>query len=1101
VLKHPVHTGDSSVYSVVETSVSELGGAVEFQAIDAGFDLPRMEERVLSRWGELAIVKAALVRNAGGPAYTFYDGPPTANGSPGVHHVAARVFKDVIPRYRAMKGYDVPRTAGWDCHGIPVELEVERSLGFSAKKDIEAYGIARFNDHCREAVGRNVAEFERLTRRIGYWVDTEEAYWTLSNEYIESVWWSLKTLFDAGLMYEDHRVGPYCPRCGTTLSDHEVAQGYQDVTDQSVYVRLPLLSGPLARTPDRPGADLLVWTTMPWTFMATTAAVIGPAIQYVLADGGKAADRPVVLAEELLERALGPDARIRRRISHDEILGARYRGPFDYVGPGSLTDVAGDPSSWRVVVTGEFVTVDQGTGIVSTGAAFGEEDMAVARANGLPVVNPVTREGRFDERCGPFAGVDVRQADPLVIDALQRCGLLVAVESYKHSYPFCWRCSTPLIYYAKPSWYLATTRVKQQMITDNAKATWQPEHIGSGRYGAWLSGNIDWAISRERYWGTPLPLWRCAQCGHVQAVGSKGELATLSGADLTGCDLHRPAVDEIVLPCPRCGGSSERVAEVLDAWYDSGSMSFAQHGYPHRPGSEEKLRKTHPADFICEGIDQTRGWFYSLQAVSTLVMGTPAYRHAQCLGHIVDAFGKKMSKSAGNVLDPWQLIDAYGADALRWLLLVDGNPWQPRTITDDAIAACARRTLLTLWNVYSFFITYARQARWTGPGSSGDVTAEQPLLDRYVLGDLRDLVAESDAAYEACDATRAGRHIADFVDVLSNWYLRLSRQRFASATEPADSCAFETLWRCLSTLSYLLAPLVPFFADALYDNLVLSVDPAAPVSVHLADFPGPDTVPAPPRATIRELQADMADARHLVALGRKARQSAGVPTRHPLARAAVVVPAERLDRFAVVAELVKAELNVVDCHVLAADHPAIVREVRPKFRELGKEFGKDTPTVVAALEQLDAGSAADQLHTSGRLLISGPGGDTIELTAEMVTIAAKPAPGWAHAADNGYAVMLDVVVDDQLRRQGTAREFVRLLSELRKSAGLQYSDTAGVAINVLDDPDGILQAVLGEQATDILRAVRGTAGTEGRGATRRTAEISGGRVAVAIWPA
>jgi isoleucyl-tRNA synthetase len=1075
------------------------GDLVPFSPIEAVFDLPGLERRVQARWDELDVVRAALSRNAEGPVFAFYDGPLTVNGRPGIHHVVAQGFKDVIPRYRTMKGYRVPRTAGWDCHGIPVELEIERSLGFTSKKDIEAYGVARFNELCRAFVMRYIGEFEDLTRRIGYWVDTANAYWTLHDGYIDSVWWSLKTLYDSGLMYEDSRVSPYCPRCGTTLSDQEVAQGYQDVVDESVFVRLPLLTGPLGATADRPGADLLVWTTMPWTFLATTAAVIGPGLKYVLADGGRADDRPVLVAEALVERALGNGARVLRPVEHSELVGARYRGPFDYVGPGSASDPDGDPGAWRVVVEGDFVTIEQGSGIVSTGAAFGEDDMATARANGLPVVNPVTLDGRFDNRCGPFAGLRVRDADPVVIERLRADGLLLATEPYEHSYPFCRHCDTPLIYYAKPSWYLATSRLTSRMLEDNEHVAWQPQHIRTGRYGDWLAVTVDWAVSRERYWGTPLPLWRCVECRHVTAIGSRAELARRVGVDVATIDAHRPGIDEITMPCDECGGSSERVSDVIDAWYDSGAMPFARHGYPHRPRSAEIFRAGFPADFICEGIDQTRGWFYSLQAVSTLLFETNAYRHAQCLGHIVDTAGKKMSKSAGNVIDPWALIDTHGADALRWMLIIDGNPWQPHLISDSAVATSSRRSLLTLWHVYSFFMTYARQARWQP--HCDPVSDPRPVLDRYILGELRQLISDVDDAYRSFDATGAGRHLATFIDTLSNWYLRLSRNRFSRLDDQRADAAFDTLWRVLATLTYLLAPITPFLADALYENLVLGVNASAAVSVHLADFPEAAEVPAPDPAEAQRLREAIADARRLVTLGRNARQSAGCPTRQPLTRAALIVPAARRSHYPVVAELVASELNVEHCELIDSSHPAIDRRLHPNFRALGRQFGKHTATVAAALGQLDTGAAAAQLRDGGRLRLTGmPGLSDVEVSADMVSVTEEPAPGWSQAAEGGYAVMLDLSVDDRLRRKGLARELVRLINELRKSAGLDVTEPAGLTVQILEDPDGMLQATLVEAQGDMLRGVRATlASTAPSGSAERVAELAGGRVSLAVW--
>ncbi|MGH8930053.1 MAG: isoleucine--tRNA ligase, partial [Egibacteraceae bacterium] len=810
-----------------------------FEPVDQQPDLSALEKRILERWRERDVFRRSLERTAGGPLFCFYEGPPTANGRPGVHHVEARVFKDIFPRYRTMRGNHVPRMAGWDCHGIPVELEVEKQLGFNRKTQIEEYGVAAFNARCRESVTRYVDDWERLTERIGFWVDTDGAYWTMSTEYVESVWWSLKELFDRELLYEDYRIVPYCPRCGTALSDHEVAQGYQQTEHPSIYVRLPVETGPLAGE----GADLLIWTTMPWTLISNTAAAVGENIRYVLARGGRAGDRPVVLAADRLADALGDGAEILRDAALDELIDARYRAPFDFVGPGSADDPGGDASSWRYVVVGDFVKTDEGSGIVHTGAAFGEDDMRLAREHGMPVVTPVNAEGRFDERVDAYAGMFVMDTHARIIDDLRDAGLLVHAGTYTHTYPFCWRCKTPLLYYAKLSWYIATTRFRDRLLRENAEVDWRPPHIRDGRYGNWLENNVDWALSRERYWGTPLPFWRCGDCGHTVAVGSLAELGKRAGTDLSALDPHRPYVDDVTFACEACGGPMHRVPEVIDAWYDSGAMPFAQFGYPHVPGSVERFTAMFPADYTAEGIDQTRGWWYSLEAVATLLFDRSSYRRALCLGHIVDADGRKMSKSVGNVLDPWMLIDTHGADALRWLLAVEGNPWQSRRVGDEPLREVTRKLLLTVWNTYYFFVTYALLEGWA-PDQAAPAIPDRPVMDRWILAELADVTAEADAALTDFDATRAGRRLAGFADDLSNWYVRRSRGRFwntdPGARQGDTQAAFATLHACLTTLAGLLAPFTPFLAEELYENLVRGVNGHAEDSVHLAAYPVPD---------------------------------------------------------------------------------------------------------------------------------------------------------------------------------------------------------------------------------------------------------------------
>jgi isoleucyl-tRNA synthetase len=1036
---------------------------VTFDPVAQRPDLPALEEQVLRRWRADGVFRRTLENSAGGDMFRFYEGPPTANGRPGVHHVEARVFKDIFPRYRTMKGDFVPRKAGWDCHGIPVELEVERELHITRKPQIEEYGVAAFNARCRESVKRYVGEFEELTERIGYWVDTGGAYWTMSDEYVESVWWSLKTLYERGFIYQDHRVVPYCPRCGTALSDHEVAQGYKETDDPSIFVRFPLLSGPLGT--DSEGAagtgeqvSLLVWTTMPWTLVPATAAVVSDKIRYVLARGGHAGDHLVVLAAERVKDALGESAEVIREVAVAELAGARYQAPFDFVGPGSADDPDGDPAAWRFVVVDDFVEIDQGTGIVHTSAAFGEDDMRVARDNGMPVVNPVDAEGRFDHRVGPFAGMFVRAADAPIIEFLRVNDLLVQEGTYRHTYPFCWRCSSPLLYYGKPSWFIATTRLREQLLAGNADVDWRPSHIRNGRYGDWLANNVDWALSRERYWGTPLPLWRCSGCANTVAVGSRAELGKLAGRDLSGLDPHRPYVDEITIGCPSCEGTMSRVPEVIDAWYDSGAMPFAQFGYPHVPGSEERFAAAYPADYICEAIDQTRGWFYSLQAVGTLLFGRNAYRRSLCLGHIVDGDGRKMSKSAGNVLDPWALTNTYGADALRWVLLIEGSPWQSRRVSERALEEATRKVLLTIWNTYYFFVTYARLAGWT-PYRAAPPIDRRPVLDRYVLAELADVTAEVDAALDDFDVTAAGRRLAGFVADLSNWYVRCSRERFWNthpAAPPDDSdAAFATLHTCLSTLSRLLAPITPFLAEILYQNLVLTVDPAAPDSVHLTRFPEPD-----PAVVDDGLRAAMTAARRLVTLGREARNIARIGVRQPLRRAIVTLPAGLRPRFDDVRDIIAAELNVKELELAGGAGSELVSHVvKPAFRALGAAFGNRTQVIAAAIREANPEAVAAALRDDGRFEIEVDD-EPVTLSAEHVQVAEVPAVGWQVCSDDTYSVALDIAVDRELRLEGLARELIRLTNDLRKRRGFGLADRVTMVIAIRDDPSGEIADML-----------------------------------------
>ncbi|MEA2268135.1 MAG: isoleucyl-tRNA synthetase, partial [Solirubrobacteraceae bacterium] len=775
--------------------------------VDPRQSFPDLEQQVLERWRERDVFHESMRRREGAEPWVFYEGPPTANGRPGSHHVLARVFKDIYPRFKTMRGYLVERKGGWDCHGLPVEIAVEQQLGIKTKAEIEAYGIAEFNQRCRESVFEFLEDWAALTERIGFWVDLDTAYRTLDADYIESVWWALRQIADKGLLYEGHKVVPYCPRCGTALSSHELALGYRDVVDPSIYVRLPVSEdgGPL-----QAGDELLVWTTTPWTLVSNAAVAVDPELTYVRAKSGPL-ERPVVLAEALLERVLGDGegVQVLARFPGAALDGVRYEPPFPYV-PGEAYGERG-----HTVLLGDFVTAEDGTGLVHTAIAFGEDDYRLGEQYGLNVVNPVRLDGTYDERIGPYAGRFVKDADPDLIEDLRRRGRLLRAESYEHAYPHCWRCGTPLLYYAKPSWYIATSQHRDALLAANEAVDWHPEHIKHGRMGEWLRGNVDWALSRERYWGTPLPVWRC-EAGHVHVIGSFDELEERSGVRLE--DPHRPYVDEVRFPCPECEQPMTRVPEVIDVWFDSGSMPFAQWHAPHE--NEDVFRERFPAQYICEALDQTRGWFYSLLAVNTLLFGRAPYEHVVCLGLILDAEGQKMSTSKGNIVVPWDVIDRFGADAFRWYFFTSKQPWDGYRFNIDAIGESVRLFLRQLWSTYHFLSMYR-------PEHEGEPTD----LDRWVRSRLSATVTEVTERLEAFDATTAGRAIAAFVDEdLSNWYVRRSRPRFWSG----DGAAFATLQECLVTVAQLLAPFTPFIADEIYDNL----DATEP-SVHLTDWPQP----------------------------------------------------------------------------------------------------------------------------------------------------------------------------------------------------------------------------------------------------------------------
>jgi isoleucyl-tRNA synthetase len=978
--------------------------------VDPNQSFPDLEHEVLARWRDRDVFRESVRRRQGAEPWVFYEGPPTANGRPGSHHVLSRVFKDIYPRFKTMRGRYVERKGGWDCHGLPVEIAVEQQLGIQSKAEIEAYGIAEFNAKCRESVFEFLEDWNALTERIGFWVDLEHAYRTLDPSYVESVWWALRQIHDRGLLYEGHKVVPYCPRCGTALSSHELGQpgGYRDVVDPSIYVRLPVAEdgGPL-----QAGDELLVWTTTPWTLVSNAAVAVDPELTYVRAKAGPL-ERPVVLAEALVERVLGSGqngdgVQVLARFPGAALDGVRYEPPFPYL-PAAAYGERG-----HTVLLGDFVTADDGTGLVHTAIAFGEDDFRLGEQYGLNVINPVRADGTYDERIGPYAGRYIKHADPDLIEDLRRRGRLLREERYEHAYPHCWRCGTPLIYYAKPSWYIATTKHRDELLAANESVDWHPEHIKHGRMGEWLRGNVDWALSRERYWGTPLPVWRCDQ-GHLHVIGSLGELERLSGVRLE--DPHRPFVDEVQFPCPRCDQPMTRVPEVIDVWFDSGSMPFAQWHAPHE--NEDVFRARFPADYICEALDQTRGWFYSLLAVNTLLFGRAPYEHVVVLGLILDAEGQKMSKSKGNIVAPWDVIDRYGADAFRWYLLASKQPWDGYRFNLDAIGESVRLFLRQLWSTYSFLAMYT-------PERDGERTE----LDRWVLSRLSAVVTEVTERLEAFDCTTAGRVIAAFVEDVSNWYVRRSRARFWGG----DRAAFDTLTEVLVTVAQLLAPFTPFVADEIYDNL----DGAEP-SVHLTDWPQPGERDL-------ELEGAMAVARETVRLGMSARAAAKVKLRQPLHEAVVVADGRERAAIERLAAIVRDELNVKTLRFVEQADELGSYEVKPNYRTLGPRFGKAMPQVASAVEALDAARVAASLRAGATVGVAIDGHDH-ELTAGDLLLAMRPLEGYQLEREGSHAVALELSLDDALRREGLAREVVHAVQNARKAAGLNVEDRIALTL-------------------------------------------------------
>ena len=1023
-----------------------------YRPVPARIDLPAMESEVLRFWQDNEVFHRTLAATRDGDPWVFYEGPPTANGMPGTHHIEARVFKDVFPRFKTMQGRYVPRKAGWDCHGLPVELTVERELGFSGKPDIEAYGIEEFNARCRESVLRHVTEFGVMTERMGYWVDMDDAYWTMSPDYIESVWWSLAQIHRAGLLVEDHRVSPYCPRCGTTLSDHELAQGYEMVTDPSVFVRMPVTSGELAAR--HPGLALLVWTTTPWTLVSNTAVAVSPTADYVVIRTSD--DETLVVAEALAEQ-VAPGAEILERLLGSELEHVGYRAPFDLV----------DVPEAHFIILGEYVTTDDGSGLVHIAPAFGADDLVVAKGYDLPVVNPVHADGTFHTEVPLVGGLFFKDADPVLVADLAERGLLYARLDYHHNYPHCWRCHTPLLYYAQPSWYIKTTAIKDQLLRENAATNWIPETIRDGRYGDWLANNIDWALSRNRYWGTPLPLWRCP-AGHITAVESLADLSDKAGRNLSGLDPHRPFVDDVAFACPECGDEARRVPEVIDCWYDSGAMPFAQFGYPHR--NVELFQARYPADFVCEAIDQTRGWFYTLMAIGTLVFDQSSYRNVLCLGHILDADGRKMSKHLGNVLEPIPLMDAHGADAVRWFMLASGSPWQARRVSHEAIDDVVRRVLLTYWNTVSFQSLYGRTAGWEPTTDPGD--APLTSLDRWVLSEAARAVADVTAALEKFDTQAAGRTITTFIDDLSNWYVRRNRRRFWQG----DPAALSTLHSALRTITLLMAPFTPFITERVWADMFADHEDVD--SVHLAAWPTPDD-----DALDDTLRQDVAAVRTLVDLGRSARAESGVRTRQPLQRALVASA-----RWAALPDDLRSqftdEVNVLSAVALSDEAGDLVDvTVKPNFRALGKRFGKRTKEIAAALTALPAAAVAADLKTHGAVQVDGE-----QLGPDDVIITERPVAGWSVASTDGATVALDLELTDELVALGTAREIVRALQAARKDAGLDVSDRIEVTYRSDDDS---VAAVLAEHGPMVAEEILATSFVAGEPQTPiRLADLS-----------
>ena len=1004
-----------------------LGGFMSFRAISAAVNLPAVEHEVLQFWNENEIFHKTVQARTGQEPWTFYEGPPTANGMPGTHHIEARVFKDVFPRFQTMKGRFVTRKAGWDCHGLPVEIAVEKELGFAGKGDIEKFGVAAFNDKCRESVQRHVSAFSQMTNRMGFWVDFDQAYWTMSPQYVESVWWSLKEIWKKGLLVQDHRVAPYCPRCGTGLSDHELAQGYETVTDPSVYVRFPITSGELCEL----NASLLVWTTTPWTLVSNTAIAVNPDVEYVAVEVTLDDTTEVLVVAEALIESVKGEKKILKKILGKRLEHTTYKRPFDYI---EIPDA-------HFVVLASYVTTEDGTGLVHQSPAFGADDLATCRAYGLPVVNPIAPDGCFLPELPVIGGVFFKDADKALVKELKASGALYKHQQYEHSYPHCWRCHTALMYYAQPSWYVRTTSIKDALLRENAATDWHPETIKDGRYGDWLNNNIDWALSRNRYWGTPLPIWRCEN-KHEICVDSLKELGQLAGQELSNLDPHRPFVDDINFPCAECESTMFRVPEVIDCWYDSGAMPFAQWGYPHVEGSVAKFEASYPADFICEAIDQTRGWFYTLMTIGTLVFDKSSYKTVLCLGHILDKDGRKMSKHVGNVLEPMALMDQHGADAVRWYMLAAGSPWAARRVGHDAINEVIRKTLLTYWNTVSFHALYAKASNFDL--SQTPALSDRPLMDRWIISELNLLIQEVDNAFTEFDSQIAGRALARFIDDLSNWYVRRSRRRFWDG----DVAAMATLHECLVTLTQLLAPMVPFITEQVWQELVRPTNPDAQISVHLSDFPV-----AQASSIDAVLGEQVALTRRIVELGRASRAESGIKIRQPLGRALIAasgwsaLPTQMREQIA-------DELNVIDLEDIAnADGDLVNISIKANFKTLGAKFGGAVQDIAKAIAASDATALVKTLRSSGTTRVA-----TWEICLDDLVITEVPKTGWTVASHEGESVALDLALTPALVLAGNSREVIRFIQERRKSDGFEISDRINVSWNGTEEMVNAIEA-------------------------------------------
>ena len=1035
-----------------------------YKKVDTSLNFVEREKEIIAFWKENGIFEKSVQKNEGGEEFSFFDGPPTANGKPHIGHILTRVMKDIIPRYQTMKGKHVLRKAGWDTHGLPVELEVEKSLGMDGKQDIEKYGIEPFIKKCKESVWKYTDEWRKMSDRVGYWVDMDNPYVTYHDDYIESVWWALKEIHKKGLLYKGHKIVPYCPRCGTALSSHEVAQGYKDVKETSVVARF--------KVKGRENAYILAWTTTPWTLPSNVALCMNPDETYVEieSDGAR-----YIMAEALVPNFFENYTLIEKRTGK-EYEGTEYEPLFSY-SVGSFREKA------FYVVCDTYVTLTDGTGVVHIAPAFGEDDYKVGRRYNLPVVQLVNERGCFDARCPELDGLFAKKADKLILDMLEERGLLFKKVPFEHSYPFCWRCDTPLLYYARSSWFIEVTKVKEHLIAANRSVNWMPETIKEGRMGNFLENVIDWGLSRDRYWGTPLPVWVCPDCGEIEVIGSKAELKEKCHVE-GEIELHRPYLDDLTCTCPKCGGKMKRTPEVIDCWFDSGSMPFAQYHYPFE--NKDLFEETFPADFISEAVDQTRGWFYTLLAISTILFDRAPFKNCIVLGHVNDKDGVKMSKHKGNVVDPWSVLDKQGADAVRWYFYTNSAPWIPSRFGAEAVSEVQRKFQGTLWNTYAFFALYAEIDGYD-PSKYDLKTCKLSLMDKWVLSKLNTLVKNVDEMLAEYNITDSARAIQDFSDVLSNWYVRRGRDRYWGSEMTEDkAAAYTTLYTVLVTLAKVIAPYTPFMAEMMYQNLVPAFYPSAPESVHLCDFPAADESYIDPA-----LEKGMADVLDVVALGRAARNAGSVKNRQPLSEMLVASnrPLQIADGLAAVT---LDELNVKKMSFVS-DGASLVRyELKPQLRTLGPKYGKKLKAITAFLAHCDGAEVVSAVRANGSYTVELDG-EPIVLLEEDLQIFTQSAAGYATAVGGGITVALNTQLNEELLDEGTERELVSKIQTMRKEAGFEVTDRIAVYFTAEGRAKKMLEK--GAFAADVLARSVQEGSAEG---FTRTLDVNGDAVTLTL---